>query len=206
MRKPTAKTVEEVNIYLEYLTTASPTLRLIDTGTGEWNDLRVSLSTGKPNTSPPTFSTFRNGVQAWAFGPSVTEQLYFEAQMPHGWVIGSEVRPHIHWSPGNSTNAGSVVWELEYTWQNAANEVFPATTVVTATQAAAGAAYAHQIASFPAVSGTGKRESSVFLCRIARLGGNAGDTFTGSAFGISVDFHYMAQSLGSVSEYPTVEA
>ena len=148
MRKPTAKTVEEVNIYLEYLI-AQSSLRYIDTGEGEWNDLRVSLSTGIPNTSPPTFGTFRNGVQAWAFGAGSTEQLYFEAQMPHGWVIGSEVRPHIHWSPGNSTNTGAVVWELEYTWQNAGDEVFPATTTVTVQQVAAGVAYAHQIASFP---------------------------------------------------------
>jgi len=205
MRKPTAKTVEEVNIYLEYLI-AQSSLRYIDTGEGEWNDLRVSLSTGIPNTSPPTFGTFRNGVQAWAFGAGSTEQLYFEAQMPHGWVIGSEVRPHIHWSPGNSTNTGAVVWELEYTWQNAGDEVFPATTTVTVQQVAAGVAYAHQIASFPPVDGTGKRESSVFLCRIARVGGSGEDTFTGSAFGISVDFHYQAAALGSTDEYPAVEA
>lgn len=170
-----------------------------------WNDLRVSLGTGRPNTSPPTFSTFRNGVQAWSFAANATEQLYFEAQVPHGWSIGSEIRPHIHWSPGNSTDTGSVVWQLEYTWQNAGNEVFPTTTTLSVTDAAAGVAYAHQIAGFGGVSAAGKRESSIFVCRIARVGGDAADTFTGAAFGISVDFHYLATALGSVDEIPSIE-
>lgn len=127
-----------------------------------------------------------------------------EAQLPHGWLVGSELRPHIHWSPGNSANTGSVVWELEYSWANAVNppNTYGASTTLTATQAAAGA-YGHQIAQFAGIDGTGKRESSVLLCRIARVGGDPGDTFTGAAFGISFDIHYQIESPGSVTEYPT---
>ena len=53
------------------------------------------------------------------------------------------------------------------------------------------------------IDGTGKRESSVLLCRIARVGGDPGDTFTGAAFGISFDIHFQIESPGSVTEYPT---
>lgn len=166
-----------------------------------WNDLRVALSTGRPNTSPPTFTTFRNGVQAWSFAANSTEQIYFESQLPHGWGPDTEVRPHIHWSPGNSTNTGAVKWELEYSWGNVGG-AFPATSTLSVTQAATGTAYAHQLAALGSLDGTGMRDSSVFVCRLARVGGDPADTFTGAAFGVSVDFHYYAARLGSVTEYP----
>ena len=167
-----------------------------------WNDLRVALSAGKASTSPPTFETLRNGVQSYGFSATQTEQLFFEVQIPRGWNLGTTIKPHIHWSPGNSTNTGSVVWQLEYSWANV-GDPFPATTTLTATQAATGVPYAHQIASFGDVDGTGKRESSVFVCRLARVGGDAADTFPTDALGISVDFHYQAVALGSPDDMGT---
>lgn len=47
-------------------------------------------------------------------------------------------------------------------------------------------------------------ESSVLLCRIARVGGDSRDTFTGVAFGLSFDIHLQIDSPGSVTEYPAV--
>lgn len=170
-----------------------------------WNDLRCPMSAGRANTSPPTMATFRDGLITWSYSASQVNQLYFEAQLPHGWVNGSEIRPHIHWSPGNSTNTGNVKWQLEYSWSNAVNapdNVFEASTTLTAVQAASGTPYTHQIAQFPGIDGTGMRDSSVLLCRIARVGDDVADTFTGAAYGISFDLHYQIASSGSVTEYP----
>ena len=172
-----------------------------------WDDLRVSLSTAKAGgAGVPTYSVFRDGVYAWAFSKAATEYLLFEVQLPHSWIAGTSIRPHVHWSPGVSTDTGSVRWALEYTWANAVatpGNTFPATTTLTADQAAAGTAYSHQIAELGTIAGTGMRLSSVLLCKLARVGGATEDTFDASAFGVSVDFHIQGRIYGSDDEYPT---
>jgi hypothetical protein len=171
-----------------------------------WDDLRVSLARATTGSANPTMSSFRDGVQAYAFSASQMNQLWFDCQIPHAWLEGSEVRAHIHWSPGNSTNTGAVLWGLEYTWCNAElapGDTFPATQTVYFTDAAHGAAYSHQIAPFPNLDGTGKRVSSVLMCRVFRDATNGEDTFTGAAFALSLDFHIQLGSDGSVVEYPS---
>jgi hypothetical protein len=171
-----------------------------------WDDLRVDVTSGTTgNLNPPDLETFRDGIIAKAFAPNATEQVYFDVQLPHTWKEGTGIRPHVHWSPGSSTNTGDVVWRLEYTWANAVNapgNTFPATTTLNVTQAAAGA-YAHQIAQWDEIAGTGKRLSSVLMCRLARIGGDAADTFTGDAYALSIDFHIQCQPFGSEEEYPS---
>jgi hypothetical protein len=169
-----------------------------------WDDLRVSLAHGTIGGDPPVMTSFLGTTQAYAFNAAATNSLFFDAQLPHTWLAGSEIRPHIHWSPGSSTNTGVTRWGLEYTWANAVSapgNVFPATTTLTVDQAAAGVAYSHQIASFPPIAGTGMRLSSILLCRLHRLGGHANDTFTGVAFGLSLDFHVQNDSGGSLTEF-----
>lgn len=177
----------------------------VDASYPRWDDLRVSLSTARATGSGnPTFSPYRDGVYAWAFSKAADETVYFEVQLPHSWLAGSEIRPHVHWSPGVSADTGSVRWELEWTWANAVAEpgnVFPETDSDTVDQAAAGA-YAHQIAQFAGISGTGKRLSSVLMCRLSRLGTATEDTFDAVAFGLSVDFHIQNVGHGSREEYP----
>lgn len=169
-----------------------------------WDDLRVSLSTAKPGVTSPSYDTFIDGVEAYAFSKTVEQSVQFEVQLPHSWVQGTELRPHIHWSPGASTDTGVVRWALEYTWANpvaSPGNVFPNTVTLTGDQAAAGA-YHHQITSFGTISGTGKRVSSVLVCRLSRVGNASQDTFDDVAFGLSVDFHILNSGDGSVDEYP----
>lgn len=167
-----------------------------------WNDLRVPMSTGKASSTPPTYGVFRNGLEAWGFSKTLTNELFAEVQLPHGYVNGSDLYAHIHWSPGNSTDTGNVVWSLEYTWANF-NAAFPASTTITKTQAAAGVAYQHQLASFAAISGAGKTESSLLMVRVARLGADGSDTFDAVAYGLSFDIHHEVTTLGSATEIPT---
>lgn len=172
----------------------------------KWDDLRVAITSGTTgNLSPPDLKTFRNGLLAKAFAANGVEQVYFDVQLPHGWVEGSGIRPHIHWSPGNSTNKGVVRWALEYSWANAVappGNTFPASTTLITNQAATGTPYSHQIAQWSEIDGTDKRLSSVLMCRLARFGAQAGDTFTGDAFALSVDFHILTDSRGSTEEFP----
>ena len=171
-----------------------------------WDDLRIDVTAGtKGNLNPPDLATFRDGLVLTAFADNATEQVYFDVQMPHSWNK-TAIRPHIHWSPGNSADTGSVVWGLEYSWSNAVAEpgnTFPASTTDTVTQAAGGTAYEHQIAQWSEIDGTDKRVSSVLICRLYREGGNAADTFAGDAYALSVDFHILNNVYATDDEYPT---
>lgn len=166
-----------------------------------WDDLRTSLVRAAVTTDPPTLTVFRGATMANSFVQDATQSVMFDAQIPHTWLEGSDVHPHLHWSPGNSASTAVVRWGLEYTWSNV-NDAFPVSTTVYVNAPAAGTAYAHQIASFGALSGTGKRVSSVFSCRLFREGANAADTFPTGAFAISFDFHLQMSSDGTVNEFP----
>jgi hypothetical protein len=169
-----------------------------------WDDLRVAVSTAAVAANAPTVTTYRDALMAYAFSKTLDNHVYFEAQLPHTWVMGSGVRPHVHWSPGASADTGNVRWQLEYSWANAVNapgNTYPASTTDTIDQSAAGA-YGHQIAQFAEIDGTGRRLSSVLLCRLSRLGSVGADTFDAVAFGLSVDFHIQVQGHGSDDEYP----
>lgn len=167
-----------------------------------WQDVRVPLTSARAGlTNPPDLEVFRGSVRAMAFSPTLTEDVFFDMQVPHGWVPG-DVRPHVHWSPGSSTNTGTVAWRLDYTWASV-GDTFAAPVTLSADQAAAGVAYGHQIVGFGSIDGSGQRDSSVLLCRLYRLGGDASDTFTGDAFALSVDVHLQVTEPGSEQEYPT---
>lgn len=166
-----------------------------------WDDLRTSLVRAAVTTDPPTLLVFRGTTMANSFVQDATQSVMFDAQIPHTWLAGSDVHPHLHWSPGNSVSTGVVRWGLEYTWSNV-NDPFPASTTVYSEPAGAGVAYSHQIASFPALSGAGKRVSSVFSCRLFREGAHVNDTFPVGAFAISFDFHLQMSSDGTVTEFP----
>jgi hypothetical protein len=166
-----------------------------------WDDLRTSLVRAAVTTDPPTLTVFRGATMANSFNQDATQSVMFDAQIPHTWLEGSDVHPHLHWSPGNSTSTLVVRWGLEYTWSNV-NDPFPVSQTVYVNAPAAGVAYAHQIASFGALSGVGKRVSSVFSCRLFREGANAADTFPVGAFAISFDFHLQMSSDGTVNEFP----
>ncbi len=169
-----------------------------------WDDLRASLARATTGSTPATLAAFIGGTQAYQFSASQMNQLFLDTQLPHAWAAGTPIHPHLHWSPGNSTNTGVVRWGLEYSWANAVADpgnVFPATTTVYVEQAASGVAYAHQIASLPAIDGAGMRLSSVLMCRLFRDAAHANDTFTGACFGLSFDSHIQLSQSGSATEF-----
>lgn len=180
-----------------------------------WDDLRVSvLATKGGGIQDPTWTQVRTngagsqGVYGWSFSQTTEEEVFFDVQLPHTWEAGTELRPHVHWthlvaSPPGTT---SVVWALEYTWANAVNppgNTFGQTSIVRGTQLVeAGSQYKQFITDLTPLDGTGKRLSSVLLCRLFREPTNVADTFAAGAIALSIDFHYLSNTWGSVAEYP----
>ena len=120
-------------------------------------------------------------------------------QLPHSYLEGSDIDPHIHWVAEDNTG-GNVQWQLTYSWANI-DAAFPAATTSNITAAAAVVTDEHEMSSFSDIDGTGKTISSMLLCSLKRNSSNALDTYNGkSAYFIEVDFHYEADTIGSRTE------
>lgn len=175
------------------------------TGTGTnptWEDVRVSLNTRYSGNTQPGLSGFAGSASLLAYtfgGGSQMQEIFFEIQLPHLWAEGTSIKPHVHWSPSDA-NSGNVTWYLEYTWANYGS-VFPSSTTINATQAAAGTAFTSQIAGFSDITATGKKISSMIMCRLYRDPSQASDTYNSNAFLLGFDIHIQISSLGSRLEY-----
>lgn len=181
--------------------------RLVGDGETRWDDLRVVLDNGS-NAAQIGYLTGSNGPQIWYFRYNQgTEAMSFTVQLPHSWKEGSTIYPHIHWTPKSSAS-GNVEWNFEYTWVNydpVTPQVFPAITtsavVATGPFTANSHAITPLIAADAGISGTGKKISSVLVCRIWRNSDNTNDTYNADAGGLFVDFHIQVDSWGSRSTY-----
>lgn len=168
-----------------------------------WDDLRVPLTNTRinPAQSEPDFDDTGDGIFAWGFevtNDSVAS-LHFIAQLPHGYKIGTDLDTHIHWMP-SSTNTGDVIWKVFYKIA-AINGTFSAIDSFRVADAADGTILKHQLTDLGDIDGSGLGISSMIIGNITRLGDATDDTFTGTVYGLEIDFHYQISSPGSEEEY-----
>ena len=165
-------------------------LRTIQVPAPYIDDLRFPAIPGlmNPVTAKPDYDYTNMG---FLFDPGAIESVYIIAQMPHDWVAGSFIYPHVHWSP-TTTNTGDVYWVMNYKWTNIDAVDAGSVSVRTIIQAGAGTAYTHQYAEFTSgIDGTGKTTSSILSIQIYRKANDAADTYTGDALLKEFDIHYM---------------
>ena len=146
------KTINELEYKINALATVEIAAPFLE-------DLRFPAVTGlrNPATAKPDYDYTNIG---FLFDPDTAEAIYIIAQMPHDWVAGGSIYPHVHWMP-TTTNAGSVVWTMAYKWTNEGDADADTVYYPTATQAACGTAYVHQRANLTAIDGAGKTSSSI---------------------------------------------
>ena len=177
---------------------------------GLWNDLRVPLSaTNQGPVKAPTFTQWRDdgagstGLFGYSFSASSEEEVFFDAQLPHQYVEGTRIGPHCHFSPViNPTDGQTVRLGLEYSWSNV-NGVFPTTTTIYAEVTfASNVAYEQLIGGFdPDIDEPTMKVSAMIGGRLFRDATHPNDTFTGEVVIHEIDFHYLAESLGSTNEF-----
>jgi hypothetical protein len=144
------------------------------------------------------------------FDSAKTETIAGVAQIPHGWLKDSGIRPHIHIC-GNYSDptAGSadVVWKLEYDWINNAEgwtiATYPYNETLTFTLPSHEAASTptQTIGSFTEIAGTNKTASSLFIWRLSRVGGDAADTYADDCYLMEFDIHYLMHKFGTETEF-----
>ncbi|PKP24778.1 MAG: hypothetical protein CVU03_10900 [Bacteroidetes bacterium HGW-Bacteroidetes-2] len=172
-----------------------------------WDDLRVSMDKGSSSASLDYFLG-SSGGQIWYFRDDKgLETLSFQVQLPHSYKEGTNIYPHLHWSPKVTKN-GYVKWNLDYTWVNydaSTPLVFPANITSTVIARGPFTAKTHLITGLTTggvgLNGTGKKVSSILICRLWRDSGDSQDTYTDDAGLLSLDFHYQIDMVGSRTQY-----
>lgn len=174
-----------------------------------WDDLRVPVSSiARLGFSDPDWEEFKTsvtgsvGVYALAFGKTVVEEVFFSCQIPHSWKIGSNLNPHIHWSPSD-TDTGDVMWVLEYTISEIGG-IFGDTEIISVVDAGDGVAHKHQYADLGDIDMSAYTSASdvsiMLMCRLYRNGIAPQDTYDNDAFLLEIDFHFQIDMLGSREE------
>ncbi|MBK8495514.1 MAG: hypothetical protein WAR78_00310 [Ferruginibacter sp.] len=204
----TGITADGVGYYFNAGNSTSPSWRKVAAGGDiKWDDLRVTLDKGSSSASLE-YLNGSSGPQIWYFRNNEgVEAMSFTVQLPHSWKEGTTIYPHLHWLP-KSTATGNVEWKLEYTWANYDNEtpqVFPAITTSTTVSTGGFIKNAHSITPLTTgntgIDGTGKKISSILICRLWRNSSNAADTYNDDAGLLFLDFHILVDGFGSRQEY-----
>jgi hypothetical protein len=161
-----------------------------------WEDLRFPFTQTKQGaTAKPDFDFTNLGLLFPQ--DDATEIISIIAQMPHDYVIGTNIKPHIHYQ---QSAAEQPVFKIDYKWFNNGDAV-PATFT---TVAGTGNAYTyssgdlHQIQTWEEIDGSGiTGVSSILLIKLYR----DDDVLTGDSLAFEFDIHYKKYLPGSRYEY-----
>lgn len=164
-----------------------------------WEDLRSPATSINPPglISDPDWDVNNVG---WLFDGTSTELLFIIQQMPHSWVEGSNIIPHIHWT---QSEAGVVVWQLEYKMYNLGDPVPPSFTTLrtTSTVFPYTSGDIAQVSPFLEIDMSGMKISTFIKMKISRLGGDAEDTINNDVLFDEFDFHYKIDTFGSDKQF-----
>lgn len=170
-----------------------------------WDDLRFPAQGINPagQTDAPSVDT-TTFPGTLLFSASVVNLIAGVAQMPHAWLRGTPLRPHLHWAKTTSA-AGGVTWEWCYAVADIGG-TFGAYSAWTPAAAAVGdgnTANKHALDAFPEVDMTGMRESTMIAWQIRRNPAATADNYAATARLFEFDFHYQVGKLGTISEIPS---
>ncbi|MDA3821701.1 MAG: hypothetical protein PF450_03675 [Bacteroidales bacterium] len=180
-----------------------------------WEDLRVPLSSAKKKDATKyTWITGLSGPKVDWFSDSDDNEMYFVAQLPHTYKEGTDIYAHIHWiGKSNKTGATRPRFGLEYAWVNLGETISGYTSIhgnlVKPTSTTDIVALTHYITPFDenveldtgGIDGSGKKISSMLVCRVFRDTGDTGDNYTDDVGLLEIDFHFEVNTMGSRMEY-----
>lgn len=167
-----------------------------------WDDLNFpALSLAKSaNLAPSQGTIFASGsIEGLLFnGANQVNEVYGSGEVLHSYKQGSDLYPHIHWTPTDTT-IGNVTWFLEYDIVGV-NGVYSVPITTSVTQSSNGIAWIHRLAEFPAINGTGFVIGEQIAFRLYRNATSPLDTYGSNVALLSFGIHYQMDSVGSVSK------
>lgn len=183
------------------------TIRFVGDAT-VWDDIRITPgSFDRPGVADPTIVAYDvngGGVSTYLWQFQKNAIASFTIQVPHTYKAGTNIYPHIHWTPGANGAAESgktVGWKLDYSWANREG-TFPTMQTIDLSDACDGVNHSHQITPEGVITGTSKAMSSMLICNIKRTDTGTDDTWAGTLSGalpmlLEIDFHFEIDTVGS---------
>lgn len=147
----------------------------------------------------PSRTILDGNLSGTTLAPSSTTTLQLYATVPHDYFDGTDIIPYIVWFPDNA-DTGNVFWRFNHDIVGDGDVV--SENEIDALQAGGGVANARQIQTLTPISGTSVKRGDTFLAALQRMGGLAGDTFTGNAVFGGVGFKYKARGIGTPISLP----
>ena len=201
-----------------------------------WDDVRVtadmvSLGELQHTQAPKRVRLYGNskrslsysGIWGYGFdhgrdGKGLFQNAYFNVQLPHSYMGGSSIEPHVHVRlfPGSEAAEGQqLLLEFEYVWINV-NEAAPADTTIIPVNypvKAEDLQGGNSLISFGFIEKSNAAISSMLSCRFSRISieegwedywrpeGFANDSFKGLMVLLEFDFHIQKDAEGSKELY-----
>ena len=166
----------------------------------QMDGLEPTLREGVGN--PAELAGFKGNTVAYLFIDGSVSETYVNWDVPLQWATGTDLYAAIHWSPGASTNTGTVRWALEFT-SAPVNGTFPdTTTFYIDSNVSTASAWKHIQAVSDPYPGSAAVLNQRFLIRLYRDGGSGTDTFAAGAYLIGIDFYYQVNNFGTPSFTP----
>lgn len=170
-----------------------------------WDDLRFPASGINPvgAVADPVVDT-STYPGTLLFSSSATNLIAGIAQIPHAWVAGSGLRPHIHWSKSTSA-AGGVVWEFCFAVADIGGTfgAYSSWEAGTDVVSHSDTAHKHALTRFTEIDMAGKKGSTIVAWQVRRKHDATADTYGADARLWEFDFHYRVYGLGRDTEIPT---
>ena len=170
-----------------------------------WDDLRFPVSGINPAgaASPPTVdsTTFAGSL---LFAHNAENVVAGIAQMPHSWLRGSDISPHVHWSKTTSATGG-VVWEWAYAVADIGGTFGAYSDWAAGVDAVpdGDTANKHALAAFPDIDMSDYKESVCIAWKVRRNPDATADNYAADARLWEFDIHYQVAKLGTVNEIPS---
>jgi len=164
-----------------------------------WDDLRAPAGVAKTGPTAPTWDTTEVG---WNFdnNPGANESVQINMQMPHSWVEGSDVVPHIHWCLTVNGAAGEdVAWVLQYRVASIGG-TFPAGFTTLGARIIDVSGYSardHIVTTFTNFTMAGHTISAMMDIKLNRQTSAAEDDHESPVILKEFDLHYRKNALGS---------
>ena len=175
----------------------------------QWDDMRIlPTSFDFAGNADPVVVSYQPGGSGTTFRLyefAKDDEAFFTIQIPHAWKSGTNLWPHVHWTPGARGNeeSGAVVqWAMDYSIATIGG-VFYASKTISLAHACTGTDHYHEITGGGSIGMAGIGISAMILGRLYRA--STGDTWESTSSGqlpllLELDLHFEVDSIGSDEE------
>lgn len=186
------------------------TRRIDGFGLDRWDDIRIVPGAFTyAGAADPSLETWQPGgsgrqFKVWIFKDN--DVAYFTVQMPHTYNLGTDIHAHIHWTPrdrGGIEAEATVGWKLDLSVVQFEDVAIPSTTY-DLTDACQGTDHQHLATPNVIVDMSNITDISAIIIGAVYQDGSG--AWVGNAAGtapalLEVDFHYLADDMGSRTRF-----